>query len=484
MRFIDYIVMAFRNLWRRKLRTGLTIVAVIIGSTAIVSLLSLAIGVRNVIFSQFEALGFLTQVSVYPDPDSDVDFFSAGRSGDLNKEVTGTKLDEATMAAIQAVPHVEALSPGIPVYMFEEARLDGGDGKSTRLDLQSYRIGPAFDKDLQAGRQFRDNDERQAIILAAAYLKTFGYQDRPEEIIGRKIIFTTGEWYWGPDFTLPDPETADDDDWQVRHEITAEIIGVTAAGMDERTSFITDGWGRHLIKQQRYEYPTKEEWEAVNEEINQLEQEARRRGQPFDRKQYEPKPRLVVDDPVEMNGYMFVAVKVDETENVEAVATEIRKLGVGAITSKEFIENIQQVFLVVEIVLGAIGSIALLVAAIGIINTMAMAILERTREIGVMKAVGADRRAIRRLFTFEASLIGLLGGCLGMLIGWGLALAANAVARYFMEQESFSVEEIITLPWWLILGVIGFATLVGTLSGLYPAAKAARLDPIEALHQE
>ncbi|MBU0707340.1 ABC transporter permease [Patescibacteria group bacterium] len=484
MRFIDYIKIALKNLWRRKIRTSLTIIAVVIGSLAVVSLMSLAMGARNVFISQLESIGALKQITVFPDPEADADFFG-GSHEELDKDFAGQLITEELISKINKLEHVEGSSPIIQVYQLQKANVEGGVEKEARLDnITGYRVNPGSEKTLMSGRNFTDNDEMGKIIIGGDLLKKLGYENKADEIIGKTITFKTWEGYWGLDFKLPDPEGADEETWQVIHEIEAEIIGVTTPGPDGRSSYVTETWARHLSKQQRWEWPSQEAWEAHDLEMQRLEEEARARYEEFDRSQYDLKPELLIEDRIADTGFPYMTVSVDDADNVSAVAEEIKKLGVGAVTAEEFLDGILKAFLVVEIVLGAIGSIALLVAAIGIINTMVMAIMERTREIGVMKAVGASRGTIKKLFTLEAGFIGIIGGAFGLLLGWGLGLVANMVAKRFMEDGNFSVESIIEMPLWLIFGVLGFTFLVGILSGLYPAARAAKLDPIDALRSE
>ncbi len=126
----------------------------------------------------------------------------------------------------------------------------------------------------------------------------------------------------------------------------------------------------------------------------------------------------------------------------------------------------------------------MLVAAIGVVNTMVMAILERTREIGVLRACGATRATIRSMFTLEASVLGFLGGVTGVLVGYGLTFAANTIINKQLAGGSLQVHNIISLPLWLIASVIGIATAIGLLAGLYPAIRASRLNPIDALRYE
>lgn len=484
MRFFDYIRMSLRNLARRKLRTVLTTIAVVIGSIAIATLLSIAFSARGFILGQFEKLGILNRVSVVSDPESEGDVMN-GPYGDPNKEMKGKKLDDSFIESIKVIPHVTAVGPVIMVNVLGKAEVDGKTMKGDfGMTVNAYRLGVDPKIDLQAGRDFSDNDEFRAVILGAQFLKQFGFQDRAQDIIGKTITFTTWEGWYGVDIPMPSPDKSSDKDMKVTHTITATIIGVARPGPDDYVTRISEGWAKHLLKSQRYEWPTDEERKQFDDEVSQKEQAARKAGLPFDRKQFEPKPKIVIDDPIQKNGYPMLFVQVDSMSNVESTASAIRGLGAGASTAKQILDTVGKVFLVVQVVLGAIGSIALLIAAIGIINTMAMAILERTREIGLMKAVGASRKTIRALFTLEASLIGFIGGVFGMVVSWGFMAVANLVIRHFMEQSNFTFEKVLVIPWWLFFGVIGFSTIVGLLSGLYPAAKASRLDPIEALHQE
>jgi ABC-type antimicrobial peptide transport system permease subunit len=135
--------------------------------------------------------------------------------------------------------------------------------------------------------------------------------------------------------------------------------------------------------------------------------------------------------------------------------------------------------------LGSVGGLALLVAALGVANTMMMAIYERTREIGVLKALGASAREIRRLFTIEAGMIGLIGGVFGLIFGSLLGKLVDWIAhRYLISEGITGVGDLSVVPWWLAVGALVFAAVVGILAGLYPAARAARLDPVTALRHE
>jgi putative ABC transport system permease protein len=140
---------------------------------------------------------------------------------------------------------------------------------------------------------------------------------------------------------------------------------------------------------------------------------------------------------------------------------------------------------VVDAVLTSFGLLALLVATLGIANTLLMAITERTREIGVMMALGMTRSTVRRMFAVEAAAIGFFGGLAGTLaalvLGLGLSAVAGAYVPAAQELKGYSV---FVFPWWLLLGTPIFSALIGGLAGILPANRAAQLDPIEALHHD
>jgi putative ABC transport system permease protein len=142
------------------------------------------------------------------------------------------------------------------------------------------------------------------------------------------------------------------------------------------------------------------------------------------------------------------------------------------------------VFAILDLLLGIFGSLALAVASMGIVNTLVMAIRERRREIGVFKALGASDRDIRQLFFAEAGVMGLAGGLAGVALGWGIGRAIQFATGAYLRSMSLPVENIWTVPWWLAAGGIAFALVISLAAGIYPASRAARLDPVQALRYE
>ena len=147
-------------------------------------------------------------------------------------------------------------------------------------------------------------------------------------------------------------------------------------------------------------------------------------------------------------------------------------------------DEITRAFYFMDMILAAVGMIAIVVAALGIVNTMVMSILERFREIGVMKAVGAGDGDIRRIFFFESGAIGLAGGAAGCVLGWATSLVINRVVNFYLARQGVPFVDYFAFPVWIFLGAIGFSLLVSLVSGIYPARRAARVDPVVALRHD
>jgi hypothetical protein len=182
--------------------------------------------------------------------------------------------------------------------------------------------------------------------------------------------------------------------------------------------------------------------------------------------------------------YSRVTLDFDPRVPYRTVKDSVEALGFRAFSFAEEFEEIQQVFIYLNMALGLIGLIALTTASLGIANTMIMSINERRREIGVLKSLGADEGDIRRLFLVESGVIGLFGTAGGILFGWGITRVASAIAQSFMQEKGIAPVDLFALPWWLIGISLAVGVGVSVVAGLYPAARAARVDPVEALRNE
>ena len=186
----------------------------------------------------------------------------------------------------------------------------------------------------------------------------------------------------------------------------------------------------------------------------------------------------------ERGKYQTIHVRVKEIKDLEPVRMKLEEMGVGVFSITDQFKELKRGFLIMDTILGAIGTIALFVASLGIINTMIMSILERTRDIGIMKAIGGAENDIRKIFFVEAASIGFLGALFGLILGWGVTRVANFVANTKLIPQGEAPIDLFYFPLWLILGAVAFSMIVSLAAGLYPAIRAARIDPVKALRHD
>jgi putative ABC transport system permease protein len=180
--------------------------------------------------------------------------------------------------------------------------------------------------------------------------------------------------------------------------------------------------------------------------------------------------------------YGSVYVRVREIQEMGQIREKIEEMGLSVFSISDQLKEMKRVFMIIDSLLGALGAIALIIAGLGIINTMVMSILERTREIGIMKAVGGSEGQIRLIFFVEAGFIGLIGAIFGIGLGWLVTRVANFIMQTYLVDVP--AVDMFYFPLWLLLGAIGFSVLVSLAAGFYPAFRAARIDPVRALRHD
>jgi hypothetical protein len=266
--------------------------------------------------------------------------------------------------------------------------------------------------------------EGGGVVLSAAVLEPLGYEDNPEALIGREVEL---ELY------APRGES---------QRYTFEVVGITS-----------DRWGDVSL--------------ALPDRLAMLEW------------------WYADADYLAHRGYDQVIIRARSLNDATVLVDWLSGQGYDVQSLKTMLDLANRGMTILKTMLGSVGGLALLVASIGIANTMIMSVYERTKEIGILKAVGASPGQIRGLFVVEASLIGLLGGVVGTILGWLLGLGLNWLILKILEWQEMPMQgTFFVISWWLILGALAFATLIGLLAGLYPAARAARLAPLDALRYE
>ncbi len=181
-----------------------------------------------------------------------------------------------------------------------------------------------------------------------------------------------------------------------------------------------------------------------------------------------------------------MVVTVDQEEHVKDVEKRIGTLGFNVWSLVQFIDTVRLNAMMITFATAFVALVALIVAAVGITNTMIMSVLERSHEIGVMKALGARERHILLIFLIEGTVIGVAGSLIGLALAWLASIPGDSIARSIMEpQTQWTVKETLFLfPLWLVAGVPAVVSLITTLAALYPARRAARVDPVTSLRHE
>jgi len=399
------------------------------------------------------------------------------------------KLDDNIINDIGKLDHVLGVSPVMRLWELQNIRLKDGEGRKYKAEgTEAYEPGVSTEKKMLAGRNFTSDDDKGKVIIGDNMRETLGFKSS-EEAVGKKVIFTTKKGYQGDGAEIPAPGS-DQKEWDKTQEKTteleAEIVGITTSPGPGRDSsiFIPMNWGRKIASWSNWkEDPEKVEAFKKERELTSMKS-GRGEDKDWDIKDCSDCMILQTESQIDREGYQLLYVKTDNSDNTKGVAEEIKKIGFETITAEDIIAMFTRVAYIIALVLGAIGAISLGVATIGIINTMVMAIMERTREIGVMRACGARKKTVRRLFMFEAASLGFLGGVIGILLGIVISKIANFFINKLLLSQNMAGENVISLPLWLILATIFITTFLGLLSGLYPAHRAARLNPVEALRYE
>ncbi len=422
MKPIDILKTAWQNLTRRKLRTILTTLGVIVGIVTIVAMVSLGIGVKKEVMNSFEALGGLSTVTVKPQTEEESLFTPYGRP--RRTEI----LTPAVVEEFSQLDEVKLVFPRVNLPRTMNITLEIDDTEISRLwidDAVPATLAPEpFEQPpkIIAGRDIAYT-EQGVVVISQSLLDDTTYADNAAAIIGRPVTFN---------LYAPRGET---------RSFTATIVGL----LDRDTR----------VRMPLADQQAMKEW-------------------------WYNDPDLLVNE-----GYDSVQLETASLQIAIQVAEEIERRGFEVETAQEILNAINKAFIVLETMLGSVGGLALFVASVGIANTMVMAIYERTREIGILKAIGASPGDIRVLFMVEASLIGCTGGIVGLIGGWAVGRVANRVMLWYLNTQNIPARgNFFVISWWLALGALAFATLVGLIAGLYPAARAARLDPLDALRYE
>lgn len=451
MKLSDIWKMSSGSLWKRKLRTILTILGVVIGTASIVVMMSLGLGLNRATTKEIEENGGLTTITVYEGNNMD---FSENSSSN-----TDTKLDDDLVEEIKKLEHVETVSPVLELSVI--AKYGSYEG---------YLYLQGMDPDAL---------EKMGIPLGEGSL--------PKKNDGLKFLYgnqcvanfynsKTGEGYWDSG-TVPDIDLMNDSiffifDTDAYYNSMYNDGSASSEPVAPPKKYLVDACG--IVKGSMEDY-NMYSWNVYCD-IDALKSQLKK---VFKNKAIPGQPTTASGKPYKELFYNSIYVSVDNMENVKEVQNAITEMGYQAESNMEWVESTQKQYGYIQAVLGGIGAVSMLVAAISIANTMMMSIYERTKEIGVMKVLGCDIRNIQAMFLMEAGMIGFIGGVVGLLLSYLISSVINFIVKSMGTDMQLSY-----IPFWLAGLSVLFAILVGVAAGFFPSRRAMKLSPLAAIRNE
>ncbi len=456
MKFYDVADLAIRNLRESVFRNSLTTMGISVGVASLVATLSLGIGLQQLASRRLQKSGLFDTVVATSRRDLR-NFREQRENGPPPAE--SPSLDEPARKKIEQIPGVVEAYPDI--RFVTEVRFDGKPHLTmvAGIPFSAKNNNDAFD-----GMQgnFFSSDAGPEVILQKSFAEELlGITPKPgadntsiaelaKPLLGRELTMRYAERTSSPSSSsLGQSDRAAYS--VVSRQKALKIVGLTDLDPDSMRG----------TARARVFLPLK-----LAQDLHVMQSNLR--------------DTSASDSP----SYTSLSVRVENPNQVPAVEDAIKKMGFSAFSIVDATRSMRQFFAVLDGFLAIFGSLALAVASIGIVNTLVMAILERRREIGIMKALGASDDDVRGLFFAEAGAMGLVGGAVGVTLGWAIGLLINFGTNIYLERQHFPPAQIWSVPLWLVLSAITFSIVVSLLSGLYPASRAARLDPVQALRYE
>ena len=443
----DLAELALRNLRESVLRNSLTTLGIGVGITSLVALGSLGVGLQNLATDRLAKSGVFD--AIYVAPKTRTPGFGREQNPGTNPDTPPVPLDADARQRLAKLPNVVDVYADIRFPT--EIHFDGKPYQTVVAGVAELdKTEGAFDS---VKGSFFSSAAADEAILQIDFARQLAPQ-QTDSLIGKELILRYAERQTLP----PDPGSKDSEPAGfsvVSKDQPLHIVGIVDT--DPAGGFGPYGRGRLFIPMQLAE-------RLRATQANDLRD-------------------LLRDTPTKRN-YESLTVRVAGASKVKDVESAIKNMGFAAYSILDATQALQQVFAVFDIFLLIFGSLALVVASLGVINTLVMAILERRREIGILKALGAADRDVSRLFFVEAGAMGLLGGIIGVILGFVISRAINLGTNFYLARRDLPSISVTAVPWWMIVAAIAFSILVSLAAGMYPASRAARLDPVQALRYE
>jgi putative ABC transport system permease protein len=448
----DLAELALRNLREAVLRSSLTTLGVAVGVASLVAWLSLGVGLQTLATKRLSNSGLFDTVIVTQKRSQQN---RRRPPAEASPEAGARVLDDQAKKEFEKLPNV--LEVYSQVRFPTEVRYDGAPYSTIVAGIPASAKGNGSFDEMQ-GSFFSGPDADEAIVQIE-FARDLSAQ--PSSLIGKDLVVRYAERQALP--TSAGPANGDGNGngeengggfSVVPKEKKLRIVGIVET--EPAAGFGGFGSGRLLI-------PLEVANSLRAAQVNDLRDLVRSNSR---------------------NIYPSLTVRAKSPALVAGVESTIKNMGFGTFSLLDAAKSLQTFFTIFDMLLLIFGSLALAVATLGIINTLVMAILERRREIGILKALGAADRDVKQLFFVEASVMGLLGGIFGTGFGWLIGRAVTFGTNVYLKRQSLPTTDVFFVPWWLILLAIAMAVLVSLAAGLYPAARAAKLNPVETLRYE
>lgn len=451
MKTRDLGELAVRNLREALLRNSLTTLGITVGVASLVAMLSLGAGLQHLANQRLSQSGLFNSVLV--SPRNAFGGFERAAARNQAPAPPARILDAGARSDIEKLPHVSEVFPNIRFPT--EIHFNGNPYPTIVAGIpMSDRTDGSFDG--MTGSFFSSPSADEAILQMELVRELSpDAAKNPASLLGKEITLRYAERQPLPGASGNSSSGGSAGFSLVPHQMALRIVGVVTT--EPASGFNGPGQGRLLIPQQ------------VAEQLSVA--------QASDLRDF-------LSGGSSQKTYQSLTVRVANAADVQNVETAIKDMGFSAFSLQDATHNLRIVFVVFDMLLGIFGSLALIVASLGIINTLVMAILERRREIGILKALGAADRDISGLFFAEAGVMGLLGGICGVVFGWLIGRGLNLGTNLWLARQSLPSTTISLVPLWLVGSAIVFAVVVSLAAGIYPASRAAKLNPIEALRYE
>jgi ABC-type antimicrobial peptide transport system permease subunit len=449
MKFRDLSDLALRNLREAILRNALTTLGVAVGVASLVAILSIGVGLQQLASKRLTQSGLFDTIFVT----AKNNFRGMGRpQREVQSDTPPRPLDEDARHELEKLPNVIEVYP--QVRFFTEVRFNNKPYATVVAGMpESSRNSGAFDG--MQGNFFSSADANEA-ILQIEFAKDLS--DKPPSLIGQDLTLRYAERQAIPPAKGDTASTGSDSGGfsVVPRELHLKIVGVVET--EPAAGYGGVGNARLLI-------PLNTASKLRTAQVNDLRD-------------------IVRGNTANKTVYPSLSVRAKSPSQVTVLEASIKNVGFNAFSLFDASKSLQIFFSVFDSLLGIFGGLALTVSTLGIVNTLVMAILERRREIGVLKALGAADSDVRQLFFVEAGIMGFLGGILGIGFGWVLGRAITIGTNVYLKRQNLNPIELTSVPWWLMICGLALGVVVSLLAGLYPASRAAKLNPVDALRYE